>query len=361
MEQYRSPVLFFVIRAREEFLRSTRLKVTTQTFALDVIIGNQRDGDTRVPAARVRLSNGKVCERIELPDPEAADLTLLKHRVWTALYRSWLVSLGNGDETVLERLPAWLTEGAARRMDTEIWPADVDRALLLWSRACLPAAAELLDAENPAIAAEPAIASVLADYLMNRRLSTNILATATHPAIKRDAGITLLDALARDAAKGQAWSVEHISKLIIDEHADIAALDADLDLWLASLGRKVLVPGLTTKGTLRRFRASLLIYPSDYGKFFNHWKPWVTFQELAASADPAMKRAAAVHALQLQTAAVGRDNTFRELAETYTQFLMAVASGKKKPAELMVLLMNAEAQRKGIEEALTDGRVLQDK
>ena len=359
MEGYRAPVLMFVSRAREEFLRSVNLRLAAQDFALEVVIGNQRDGDTRVLAARVGLPNGDVCERIELPDPEAADLELLKRSVWMALYRSWLVGSVGGDETVLERLPAWLLEGAVRRVDAETWLADVDRALLLWSRACLPTAQDLFAAENAAIAAEPALGAVLANYLASRNVPTNFTAAADVPAERRGWAGNVRDALIHDAAKGQAWGVEQIAALVTGG-GDVLALDRDLDLWLAALGRKVLVPGLTTEGMLRRFRANLLISPSDYGKFFNQRKPWITFQELAASADPDARRVAATHILKLQMAAVGRDGTLLALAESYSQFLRAVAAGKK-PREVNLLLINAEAQRKGLEEALKGGKMIQDK
>ena len=356
MENYRAPVLFFVNRTREEFLRSAGLKLAAQDFALEVVIGNQRDGDTRVLAARVRLPNGDVCERIELPDPEAADLALLKHHVCMALYRSWLVSVGGG-EAVLERLPAWLAEGAVRRMDPETWPADVDRALLLWSRACLPTAQDLLAAESRAVAAEPAVGAVLADYLMSRRVSASPVAT-DEAGGWRDARGSVLDALIRDAARGQAWTAGQIAMLVTGG-GDALALDRDLDLWLIALGRKVHVPGLTTQGAVRRFRSNLLIYPSDYGHFFDQRKPWMTFQELAASPDPELRRAAARHVLQLQMAVVGRDTTLLGLADAYSQFLRAVATGKK-PQEVNLLLINAEAQRKGLEEALAGGWMLRD-
>ena len=355
MESYRAPVLLFVSRAREAFFRSTRLRSESQMATLEVVIGNQRDGDTRVLTGRIRTSNGGVVERIELPDPEAADLDLLKRSVCSALYRSWLVGVG-GSEAVLARFPVWLMDGAVRRMETETWPADVDRTLFLWSRAYLPPAATLFGAESPAVALEPALGAVLADYLMDRKVSPD--AMTVNRLEKKDSDGSVLDALIRDAAKGQAWSVEHIAMLVTGL-ADVAALDEDLDLWFASAGRKVLVPGLTTEGTVRRFRSSLLIYPSDYGKVFDQRKPWMTFQELAASGDPVMMRAAAAHTLKLQMAVVGRDGTLLALAEAYTQFLKAVAEGKK-PKALNVMLMNAEAQRKGLEDALAGGRMLQD-
>ena len=362
MENYRAPVLFFVNNAREEFLRAMRLRMPPQGFLLEVIIGNQRDGDTRVLSARVRASGGEgMCERIELPDPEAADLVSLKRCVGMALYRSWLVSRSGG-ETVLKHLPPWLVEGAVRRMDAEAWPADVDRTLLLWSHACLPTAKDLFCAESPAVAAEPAVGAVLADYLMSKRVSANVMAAvaADSPADKKGVGGTVLDALTRDASDGRVWSVAGLAGLVTGEE-DGVALDRDFDCWLSGMGRKVLVPGMTTEGTLRRFRASLLIYPSDYGKFFNQREPFWTFQEFmrVAADSPEMRKAAAAHVLKVQMAAVGRDGTLLALAEAYSRFLKAVAA-KKKPAEVSLLLVKAEAQRKGLEDALKGGKVLRD-
>ena len=346
MEEHRAPVLMFVSRAREELFRSMRME--SSTAILEVIIGNQRDGDTRVLSGRVRLSGGKMGERIELPDPEAADLALLKRSVWMALYRSWLVSVGRS-EAVLEQLPAWLVEGAVRRMDPEAWLADVDRSLHLWSRAYLPPAAALLDTASPVIALEPALGVMMASYLMDRRVLPSVT----------DLSGDVPETFIREVAKGQAWSVERIAELVMGQ-ADVAALDKDFDKWCVGMGRKVLIPGLTTEGTVRRFRSSLLICPSDYGKVFNQKKPWMTFQELAASNDLAMKkRAATAQMFNVKIAGAGRDGTLLALAEAYSQFLAAVAEGKK-PKALNVLLMNAEAQRKGLEDALAGGQVFQD-
>jgi len=353
MEQYRTPVLAFVSRAREEFLRPVRMREGMEAFMLVVAIGNKRDGDTSVLSARMKFPGGDVYERIELPDPEAADLALFKHRIWLALYRSWLVGNAGGSEKVLERLPAWLAEGAVRRMDVATWPADVDRVLALWSRACLPTAPVLMARGDEAAAIEPALGAVLADYLM----STRTVASAT--AEDRKGNVSVLDTLIRDAVAGQEWSAGHIAALVTGAD-DAVALDTSLDLWLAVLGRRVLTPGLTTGGMVQRFSASLLIYPSDYGKLFDQRKPWVTFQELAAAGDDRrMRQAAAAHVARVQIAAVGRDRSLTDLAEAYAQFLRAVAAGKK-PGEVTRLLMSAEAQRKGLEDRLKGGKMLRD-
>ena len=71
---YRAPVLVFVERTREELQRTTRLKFGPQACPLEIAIGGKSDGDTRVLTARLRDREGGIRERIELPDPEAADL-----------------------------------------------------------------------------------------------------------------------------------------------------------------------------------------------------------------------------------------------------------------------------------------------
>jgi hypothetical protein len=101
-----------------------------------------------------------------------------------------------------------------------------------------------------------------------------------------------------------------------------------------------------------------LIYPSDYGKFFNTSKPCITFHELIDYAnDPVLRQAAVGQSKWVRMNAIGRDETLINLAESYVAFLDAFASGKKG-GEFARLLMIAEAQRKELEQAVRDGKTL---
>jgi hypothetical protein len=341
MAGYRTPVLLFTDNTRSEFFRATRLVFPTPPAQLEILIGNKRDGDKQVLSSRFRLSDKDVVERIELPDPEAADLALFRRAIWLALYRSWLVSSSEGNENILTKLPSWLAEGAIRKMDKTTWAADIDRILWLWSHAALPPAQELLLIKNGAIS-EPAIGTVLVAYLSERKSSE---------------GKTPFDTLLKNASAGNDWSIEKIAGAITGT-TNLQHLDEDLDLWLLSLSKKVVLLGMTSEGVLQRFRSSLLIYPSDYGKVFNSKKPYITFQELLETKDdPVLRKAALVQARRIGMAAIGRDATLTGLAERYMAFLEAYAAGKQKP-DLAQLLAVAEAQRKEVEQAVQAGKTL---
>jgi hypothetical protein len=341
MAGYRTPVLFFTDNTRSEFLRIARLTFANPPAPLEILIGNKRDGDTQVLASRICLSEKEVVERIELPDPETADLTLFRRAIYQALYRSWLVSSSGGTEVTLTKLPLWLTEGAIRKMDKTTWATDIDRILWLWSHAALPPAQELLLAKNKA-ASEPAIGTVLVAYLSERKGSE---------------GKIPFDTLLKNASSGNDWSIEKIAGAITGT-PDLQLLDEDMDLWFLSLSKKVVLPGMTSEGVLQRFRSSLLIYPSDYGKVFDSKKPYLTFQALLETKDDfVLKKAALGQARRIGVAAIGRDTTLTGLAERYIAFLEAYASGKTG-ADLARLLADAEAQRKGVEQAVQAGKSL---
>jgi hypothetical protein len=341
MAGYRTPVLMFADTTRASFFRATRLTFAIPPAPITLFLGNKRDGDKSVFSSRVRLSSDEVIERIELPDPEAADLLLLRRALWRALYRSWLVSAGGGHEATLTKLPSWLAEGMIRKIDPTTWSLDIDRVLQLWSHAALPPAGNLLVATNAA-AMEPALGTVMAAYLSER---------------KTYEGNNVFDALIKTAAQGNDWTPERISSAITGTR-DLDKLDENLDHWLISLAQKIATPGLTTEGSLERFRSSLLIYPSDYGKFFNTSKPCITFHELISYAnDPMLLQAAASQARWVRMGAIGRDETLGNLSERYAEFLEAFATGKKG-GELVRLLMLAEAQRKELEQTVRDGKTL---
>ncbi|MEI7946269.1 MAG: hypothetical protein WCJ02_06210 [bacterium] len=341
MAAYRTPVLMFADNARTDFFRATRLTIINQPAPINIFIGTKRDGDTRVFSSRIRLSDDEVIERIELPDPEAADLMHLRRAIWLAFYRSWLVSAGGGNEATLTKLPTWMAEGVIRKMDKTTWAIDIDRVLQLWSHAALPTARDLLTAQNGATT-EPALGTVMATYLSERK---------THE------GKSVLDTLIKAAAQGNDWTPERICSAITNA-SDLDKLDENLDLWFLSLTKKVVIPGTTSEGIVERFRASLLIYPSDYGKFFNTNKPCITFHELTDYAnDPLLRQAATGQARWVRMSAIGRDETLTNLAESYIAFLDAFVSGKKGD-ELVRLLMLAETQRKELEQAVRDGKTL---
>ena len=337
---YRAPVLVFVDRTREELWRTTRLKLGSQACPLEVAIGGKSDGDKRVLTGRVRDREGGVRERIELPDPEAADLAKFKRAICAALLRAWMVDAGGTDATIRE-LPAWMIDGLVRYMDREARQADVDRALLLWSHACLLPAAGLFEADSLAATSEPAVAAVLASWFLEKR-----------------PGGSPFEVLLRGAATGTAWCPKVAGKVLAGTE-DLTAFDEAVDKLFLAEGRVIIKPGMTTEGIVRRFRSHLLLYPADYGKTLNQSRPWCTFQEAAAQAeDPAVRRSASEKAVTLRMAAFGRDGMLLAVSDAYAAFLDALAHGVKQ-GELSRLLMEAEGMRKELERRTKNGAVLQ--
>jgi hypothetical protein len=336
---YRAPVLVFVDRTRDEFQRLVHLKFGSQACPLEIVIGGQRDGDQRVLTARLRDDAGRIRERIELPDPEAADLGRFRRAIFVALLRAWMVDAGGTDATMKD-LPAWLIDGVLRCENRETRQTDTDRFLLLWSKACLPVAADLFTFDSLAATREPAVAAVLAGWFLEK-----------HPA-----GVPF-EALLRAAATGTAWEAKRVAMLLSGTD-DLAVFDEKLDRWLLSEGRQVVKPGMTTKGIVRRFRSHLLLYPSDYGKTFNARQAGLTFQEVPAySEDPAVRSGALSKAVTIRMAALGRDGMLLAVSDAYAHFLEAFAQGAKQ-GELTRLLVEAEGMRKELERRTAQGEVL---
>jgi len=337
---YRMPVLTFVTQFSAELQRVLRIKLGTQLAPLEVAIGGQSDGDTRVLTARLRDSGGVVRERIELPDPEAADLDLFRRAICVALLRGWMVEAG-GTEATMQDVPLWLIDGLLRYVDRERRQADIDRTLLLWSRACLPPAAALVETDSLAATREPAVAAVLASWLMERR-----------------DGTSYFEQLLRAAATGVPWSAGRVAQMLAGSD-DTFAFDVYVDRRMLTESRVVTRPGLTTNGIVRRFRAYLLLYPAFYDKNFSDTHPWCTFQQAVVRAEvPEVRAAAAAQSVRMRVAAVGRDGMLLAVADAYGAFLNALARGAEQ-GELARLLLEAEGMRGTLERRVASGEVFQ--
>jgi hypothetical protein len=239
-------------------------------------------------------------------------------------------------------LPMWLIEGLLRYADRDMRQADMDRTLLLWSRASLPPAAELFAAESLAATREPAVAGVLASWFMEKRNGT-----------------VLFETLLRSAATGSVWSPAQVA-LLMGGTDDLVAFDGLVDQRMLSEGRMVVKPGLTTAGIVRRFRSHLLLYPPFYGKRFGENTSGCSFQEaLLHAADLDVRVSAALQSVRVKMAAVGRDGTLLAVSEAYVAFLEALAKGGKKQGELARLLLKAEGMRHALEQRAARGEVFQ--
>jgi len=337
---YRMPVLSFVNQKRDELQRALRLKLGSQACLLEVAIGGQSNGDQRVLATRLRDAGGGIRERIELPDPEGADLACFRRAICVALLRAWMVDAG-GTEATMRDLPTWLIDGMLRYMDRAKRQADVDRTLLLWSRACLPPAAELFAFEGLATSREPAVAAVLASWFLEKRQNALVI-----------------ESLLRSAATGTSWKPEMAGMLIAGTN-DLHALDAYVDKRLLAEGRVVAKPGLTADGIVRRYRANLVLYPASFGKTLGQKRVWCSFQEaVTRSGDPNVRLSAAAQLGRVKVAAVGRDGMLLAVSEAYAAFLEALVRGAQE-GELSRLLMEAEGMRRVLEQKAMRGEILQ--
>ncbi|MDD2599055.1 MAG: hypothetical protein PHO37_07515 [Kiritimatiellae bacterium] len=333
---YRGPVLLFVNRTRELFLQGLNITPGSLNCPLEIRIGDKSDGDASVLSGRVRDTKGNLRERIELPDPEAADLTRFRRAIVVAFLRVYMVDAGGTDET-MQDLPNWLIDGAIRYLDGSQRQADLDRAYLLWSRACLPPAEELYAFDSYAAQAEPALAATLSGWFLENRG-------------------TLFKRLLKEAANNNRWSPAYVARLLAN--SSVERFDGIMDQRWQALGHRVATPGVTTAGIMRRFRSELLLFPCDYGMMFNPERAYYTFQDaLADPEDEDLRRAALDSAARIRMAAVGRDGMLLAVSEAYVTFLHAFAKGAK-PSELGKMLHQAEGLRRELELRLEGGTVL---
>ncbi len=337
---YRMPVLTFVNQCSEALQRTLKLKFGSQSCPLEIMIGGQSNGDPNVTGRRLREKDGSLRERIELADPEAADLWQFQRMICRALLRAWMVEAG-GTEQSMRDLPLWLVDGVLRCGSREMRQVDVDRTLLLWSNACLPAACELFAMDSMAATREVAVAAVLTSWLLE----------------KRD-GKSLFETILRAAATGQEWSPAGVAQLLTGS-GELDALDAWSDRKMLAERRLVIRPGTTSSGSVRRFRHSLLLYPEFFGKYNGLNRVWCTLQQAARqSGDPAVRKSALEQAMRVRMAAFGCDGTLIAVAEAYAQFLEALAKGGK-PGELARMLLQAEALRAEVEARTAIGEILE--
>jgi len=333
---YRGPVLVFVNRTRDMFQQGVNLKLGSLDCPLEIHIGDQSDGDHSVLSKRTRDKRGNLRERIELPDPEAADLSRFKRAIVVAFLRAYMVDLGGTDET-MQNLPNWLIDGAIRYIEGTLRQEDLDRTHLLWSNACLPPAEVLYGFDSYAARSDPAVAAFLAGWFLEKRGS-------------------VFKTLMNGVANGKSWSAEYAAALLTDSLGD--GFDMILDLRLQAAERRVVKPGITTAGIMRRFRSELLLFPSDYGMMFSQKRPCYTFQDaVGESGNIDLRRSAVERAVNIKMVTVGRDGMLLAVSERYVKFLEALAEGAEQ-SELMKILMQAESMRRDLENRLESGAVL---
>ncbi|MBP5319923.1 MAG: hypothetical protein J6334_02960 [Kiritimatiellae bacterium] len=338
---YRAPVLVFTDQVRQGLARTTGLTFSPQNGLLEVAIGSQTNRETAVRTRRYRDAvSGALKERIELPDPEGADLDRFRAAICDALLNLWMADHDPDPATPPATLPGWLAVGLARYANRENRQKYLDRTLRLWSNACLPAAPLLWSADSPAALKEPSVAVTLSGWVLTQRHAET-----------RDQTRSPLEQLLRKVAAGTAWSPDLVARILTGS-PDLTGFDRWVDRQMLAEARTVAVPGMTTAGIARRFRSSLLLYPPVSAIFNDSFPEEMSFQQLALRANDPFFRSLALRQVQIvRLAAVGRDGTLLAVANAYEAFLLAVAKGAK-PGEISRLLLVAEAKRGEMEEAL---------
>jgi hypothetical protein len=335
----RAPVLTFADTIRRGLEAAARPGLRPPARPVLILLGDATN-DTRVIAVRAADAAGGPRERIELPDPEHADLDAFRAAIVGALLREWLHAAAARTGRTPAGVPDWLAAGLARHLVRERRAADFDAVYEQWSRGRLPAVADLLAFEPAAAARHPALQAVLAGWLAGRP----------------DDGFR---ALLGRLADGSAWSAASVAAALRRDGSP-AALDEEWDAWMAGGVRDVREPGATSPLSVRVFRSLLLLYPADHGIVVQDAWRGRTFAECLALPRSAERRAAAAaQALRIRVFAAGRDAALQDVAGAYARFLDALAADAK-PAALQELLRAAEEARGQLETRAAGGATLRD-
>lgn len=331
---YRAPVLGFIDRTRQDFLQVFRLPLQPADYLIDVEIGIQADGDTHVIVKRGRGLDGRPIDVIQLPAPDTSDLDLLRNAVAHALLRAYLTKLG-GNAQSISLLPEWFTEGLWLFIGGRERTGDFDRAWTLWTEGRLPVAATLWSADSPANS-DPGLQAALLACLIDRHTSNRAFQT-----------------ILSEAAAGHYYDWKIVAGHLAGTH-EPWAFDHFWDRWMIQEGRRILTPGLTTRGVISRFRSSLLLYPVYSDKIPPLYRlEGMDFRTaIRYAALPAVRNAAAAQAFKVRTAAAGRDENLGTVAELYARFLVMLAAGGTSDKDLAAMLKLAETERARFEQTL---------
>jgi hypothetical protein len=335
---YRMPVMTFANGVRDDLMRTTGVSFGSPKRPIFIFIGNAR-GETGATLSRVLDPLGKIRQRIDVPDPERVDLDEFRYVITRAFVRDWLTNTSGDQRKSATEPPVWLLRGLARRQVRETRLRDFEQAYRMWSGGRLPLLAELLAADSIA-ARDPAIAGALVGLLAGEH--------ATGDRFR---------ALLTPLATGAVWRVEQALR-VLDPSGDAQACDRGWDVWMLAGSRSVLIPGMTSPGTLRRFGNYLRVFPVDVAApVANGWQGLAP-EALAAVADePWARLAAARKGEQISAAAIGRDETFRQIAEAYGRFFDCIAT-KRGSEQTSVLLQAAHIRlRKALQETAA-GKIL---
>ncbi|MBM4164175.1 MAG: hypothetical protein FJ222_07020 [Lentisphaerae bacterium] len=335
---YRMPVLTFASEVRADFMRTTGIRFGSQNRTIFIFIGNA-SGETGATLARVLDPLGKIRERIDVPDPDRVDLDEFRYTLTRAFVRVWMADALGDQRKAATEPPAWLLRGLARRQVRETRLRDFEQVYRMWSGGRLPWLVDLLAADSIA-GRDPALAGALASHLAGEGAPGDRFRAMLMP-----------------LATGGVWQAEQALR-VLDPSGDARACERGWDVWMLAGGRAVLIPGVTPPGALRRFGNQLRVFPVDVAApVAQSWRG-LTPEELAAVADePWARRAAARKRQQMDTAAIGRDETFRQIAEAYGRFFDCIAT-QRGSEEASVLLQAAHIRLRNALQQTAAGKIL---
>lgn len=340
-QAFRLPVLTFCDTFRRNFLREARLELPPPAHPVTVYLGDATN-DTRVLRARVSLASaGRPRERIEVPDPEHADLNALRCALARIFAEDWEYSVAPADaQAAPASAPDWFLYGLARHIGNTTRGEDFDLVYAQWSRGRLPPVSEWLAAEPRPALSHPAVAAVLAAWILDRP------------------GKPVAELL-RGLAAGHPWSGEQAVRALRGGD-DPGGLNESWDAWLTAGARAVRQLGVTPPAVVARFRSQLLVYPADTGAPVpQSWRGRTLSECVDAAPDASMRDAARNRAMRIRLFAAGRDATLRRVADAYGVVLDGIAAGVA-PEKLRVLLLQAEEMRKDMERRAAAGETLRD-
>jgi hypothetical protein len=335
---YRMPVLTFVSGVRADLLRTTGVSFGSPKRPIFIFLGNT-SGETGATLSRVIDPIGKIRERIDVPDPERVDLDEFRYVLTRAFVRDWLTNASGDQRKAATEPPVWLLRGLARRQVRETRLRDFEQVYRMWSGGRLPLLADLLAVDSIAVR-DPAIAGALVGHLAGEHA----------PGGRFRALLTPL-------ATGAVWRVEQALR-VLDPSGDAQACERGWDVWMLAGSRSVLIPGVTSPGALHRFGNYLRVFPVDVAApVANGWQG-LTPEALAAVADePWARLAAARKREQIGAAAIGRDESFRQIAEAYGRFFDCIAT-QRGSEQAAVFLQAAHIRlRKALQETAA-GKIL---
>lgn len=339
-ERYRLTTRQFAIQFRRTLAETLSLPLRASPGAIELVVGG---GSGRVDAVcqPLRARQG-LRARVRVPDPARVDLDLLRGALAGALLHTEVS--GRAPPGAHPRLPpAWLLRGLADHAQRGRRAGDFETAYARWARGRLPALAELIRFDSSSMTAYPAVAAQFVAWCEGR-----------------DGARQRWESLFDHLASGGAWDPESLARIWCDT-ASSADLDESWDCFLAARARRILEPGATPPGTLRRFRAQLLLYPWEYDSSMGQkWLAGLPLESLAGlRLEPWVVDAARRKARALNAQSVGRDAAFQAVAADYARAMEMLAAGEGT-SRVRKVLAEAEAARLVLEARAAAGETLRE-